>query len=82
MAATIWTLLSIFVIAPSVHLPLTGPSSATGSGTSTLTRRWTTSEHSGVTGKTPHQVARAGSLRGITAREESGGGPISDSEAA
>ena len=23
-------------------------------------------EHSGVTGKTPHQVARAGSLRGIT----------------
>ena len=29
-------------------------------------------EHSGVTGKTPHQVARAGSLRGITDADMAG----------
>jgi hypothetical protein len=34
------------------------------------------SEHSGVTGKTPHQVARADSLREITDTETVRGGPI------
>jgi hypothetical protein len=53
MAATIWTLLSIFVIAPLGALALTGPSSAAGSGTSTLRKRGNMSEHSGVTGKIP-----------------------------
>jgi hypothetical protein len=39
MATTIWTLLSIFGIAPMVLLPLTGLASAIGSGTSPLRRR-------------------------------------------
>ena len=50
----------------SVLLPLTGPSSATGSGTSTLRTQGIMSDHSAVTGKAPHQVARADSLREIT----------------
>jgi hypothetical protein len=49
MAATIWTLLCTLVIAPLGALAVDRPSSATGSGTSTLRRRWTVGEHSGVT---------------------------------
>ena len=75
MATTmIWTLLSIFVIAPL--------------GASAFDRllfgNWIWhiapekvrdyEEHSGVTGKTPHQVARAGSLRGITDADMARGG--------
>jgi hypothetical protein len=60
-----WTLLSIFVIARRARA---FDSHFFGNliGTSTLRMRGTMSEHSGVTGKTPHQVARADSLREIT----------------
>lgn|GEM_PF-2864170 len=66
MNTTIWTLLIVFVIAPLGALACDR----------SLFRNWIWhiapekvrdyEEHSGVTGKTPHQVARAGSLRGIT----------------
>jgi hypothetical protein len=74
MATMIWTLLSIFVITPL--------------GASAFDRllfgNWIWhiapekvrdyEEHSGITGKTPHQVARAGSLRGITDADMARGG--------
>ena len=75
----VWTLLFIFVIAPLgalAFLPSTGPSLATGSGASTLSMKGTMSEHSGVTGKTPHQVAGADSLCEITDAEMARGGII------
>jgi hypothetical protein len=67
MAVMIWTLLSIFVIAPLGALAFDRR----------LFGNWVwriaapekvrdNEEHSGVTGKTPHQVTRADSLRKIT----------------
>ena len=61
-----WTLLSIFVIARLGARAFDSHFFGSLIGTSTLRMRGTMSEHSGVTGMTPHQVARADSLREIT----------------
>jgi hypothetical protein len=69
---TIWTLLSIFVIAPLGALAFDRPLFGNWIWHIVPEKVRHYEEHSGVTGKTPHQVARAGSLRGITDADMSG----------
>jgi hypothetical protein len=69
---TIWTLLSIFVIAPLGALAFDRPLFGNWIWHIAPEKVRDYEEHSGVTGKTPHQVARAGSLRGITGADMAG----------
>ena len=71
-ATTIWTLLSIFVIAPLGALAFDRPLFGNWIWHIAPEKVRDYEEHSGVTGKTPHQVARAGSLRGITDADMAG----------
>ncbi|MGO9925968.1 MAG: hypothetical protein ACLPLP_07445 [Mycobacterium sp.] len=65
MATTIWTLLSIFVIAPLGALAFDRPLFGNWIWHIAPEKVRDYEEHSGVTGKTPHQVSGR-SLRGIT----------------
>jgi hypothetical protein len=72
MATMIWTLLSIFVIAPLGALTFDRPLFGNWIWHIAPEKVRDYEEHSGVTGKTPHQVARAGSLRGINDADMAG----------
>ena len=69
---TIWTLLFIFVIAPLGALAFDRPLFGNWIWHIAPEKVRDYEEHSGVTGKTPPQVARAGSLRGITDADMAG----------
>ncbi len=60
MATTIWTLLSVFVIAPLGALAFDRPLFGNWIWHIAPEKVRDYEEHSGVTGETPHQVARAG----------------------
>jgi hypothetical protein len=69
---TIWTLLSIFVIAPLGALAFDRSLFGNWIWHIAPEKVRDHEEHSGVIGKTPHQVVRAGSLRGITDADMAG----------
>ena len=75
MATTMWTLLSIFVIAPLSALAFDRSLFGNWIWRIAPEKVRDHEEHSGVSGKTPHQVARAGSLRGITDADRALYGP-------
>ena len=72
MNTTIWTLLIVFVIAPLGALACDRSFFGNWVWHIAPEKVRDYEEHSGVTGKIPHQVARAGSLRGITEADMAG----------